>query len=314
MARLLLCALPVVAGQCPAGFTKCESLGQICGNRSCCLGLRTRCGAGSVCAGTESRCGAESLCSGLDSVCGKFSECSGLGALCDEPQPSPPEPMPTMRPMEPMQPMKPMPTMKPMEPLPTMKPMEPMKPSHPLRPVPQPPAKVLNNGCGLGSACSGRGASSIDGMDVCCRTDCPMCSISASSVNGVLSTTCVCDYLLVSNDEAQPQIASLRATVDPGEEAPAVQNEGCDVGDACGSRGSSMVDGHRFCCPADCADCGVSVSKSATSISANCVCAVKGWTTAQKCAAVAGVALMLGAGVYFLHKRQSPELSEKLLQ
>ncbi|CAK9107547.1 unnamed protein product, partial [Durusdinium trenchii] len=110
-----------------------------------------------------------------------------------------------------------------------------------------------------------------------------------SSLNGVLSATCVCgdDSLLMAKGNA----------------ASPIDNEGCDVGDTCNSRG----------CPDD---CSLSVSQSKV-ISASCQCpvdAVKGWTATEKCAAFAGLVLLLGAGAYAFHKQQSPELSKKLLQ
>jgi len=181
--------------------------------------------------------------------------------------------------------------------------MEPMK-FQPFKLPSEQPKEVHNHGCIIGASCAGRAVSSMNGPEVCCQADCNDCSVSESFSNGVLTTTCVCsdgdDSLLVAKD------AKLTA----------VHNDGCDVGDSCDSRGSSMVGGQKFCCPADCAnDCSLEVSQGKV-ISASCHCAqpVKGWTTAEKCVAFAGFVILLGAGAYALHKQQSPELSQKLLQ
>lgn len=310
MARFLLlgCGLSaVVSAQCPAELPKCEMIGQTCGDYSCCSGMQTNCGAGSVCAGEESRCGARSICSGISSE--QLVPSKQMEPMQPMKPMAPMKPMEPIKPMEPMAPMQPMKPMEPMEPMQPMKPMAPLKPMEPMkfqpfRPSAQnPPTEVHNHGCIIGSSCAGHAASSIDGLEICCPAGCPQCSVSASSLNGVLSATCVCgdDSLLMAKGNA----------------ASPIDNEGCDVGDTCNSRGSSMVNGQKFCCPSGCPDdCSLSVSQSKV-ISASCQCpvdAVKGWTATEKCAAFAGLVLLLGAGAYAFHKQQSPELSKKLLQ
>eukprot|EP00913_Durusdinium_trenchii_P022736 g21352.t1 len=204
------------------------------------------CGDYSCCSGMQTNCGAGSVCAGEESRCGARSICSGISS----------------------------------ESRLQMDKFQPFRPS-----AQNPPTEVHNHGCIIGSSCAGHAASSIDGLEICCPAGCPQCSVSASSLNGVLSATCVCgdDSLLMAKGNA----------------ASPIDNEGCDVGDTCNSRGSSMVNGQKFCCPSGCPDdCSLSVSQSKV-ISASCQCpvdAVKGWTATEKCAAFAGLVLLLGAG------------------